>query len=101
MAARQDESGTSEYSARLSAEEVEMARRERAIELNRNPGSGPQLEARYGRVWSHAELARDFQVIGFAAPYVVVRRRSDGLMGSLEFQHHPRFYFNFEPDQPA
>jgi hypothetical protein len=101
MAARQYESGASEASTRLSPEEVEMARRQRAIELNSNPGSGPQLEARYGRVWSPDELARDFEVIGFAAPYVVVRRRSDGALGSLEFQHHPRFYFNFEFDQPA
>lgn len=101
MAAHQYESGTSEDSARLSAEELEMARRQRAIELNSNPGSGPQLEARHGQVWSHAELARDFEVIGFAAPYVVVRRKSDGTLGSVEFQHHPRFYFNFEGDQPA
>jgi hypothetical protein len=30
------------------------------------------------------------------APFVVVRRLSDGQKGSLEFQHHPRFYFNFQ-----
>lgn len=101
MAARQYRSGTPEASTRLSPEEVEMARRQRATELNRNPGSGSQLEARYGRVWSPDELAREFEVIGFAAPYVVVRRRSDGALGSLEFQHHPRFYFNFEADQSA
>ena len=101
MAAHQHESGTSDASARLSPEEVELARRQRATELNRNPGSGSQLAARYGRVWSHDELARDFAVIGFAAPYVVVRRRSDGALGSFEFQHHPRFYFNFELDQPT
>jgi hypothetical protein len=41
--------------------------------------------------------ARDFQVLGFLAPYVVVRRRSDGRKGSLEFQHNPRFYFGFSP----
>ncbi len=101
MAARQYEPESSEASTRLSPEEVEMVRRQRAIELNRNPGSASQLEARYGRVWNPDELARDFEVIGFAAPYVVVRRRSDGALGSLEFQHHPRFYFNFEIDQPA
>jgi hypothetical protein len=101
MAARQYESETSEATARLSPEEVQMARRQRATELNKNPGSGLQLQARYGQVWSHEELARGFEVIGFAAPYVVVRRRSDGVLGSLEFQHHPRFYFNFELDQPA
>ncbi len=73
MAARQYEPESSEASTRLSPEEVEMVRRQRAIELNRNPGSASQLEARYGRVWNPDELARDFEVIGFAAPYVVVR----------------------------
>jgi hypothetical protein len=34
--------------------------------------------------------------MGFAAPYVVVRRKSDGVKGSLEFTHHPRVYFNFQ-----
>lgn len=101
MAARQYESGTSDASVRLSPEELEMARRQRAIELNKNPGSGSQLEARHGQVWTPEDLARDFEAIGFAAPYVVVRRRSDGAVASLEFQHHPRFYFNFELDQPA
>jgi hypothetical protein len=101
MAAHRYESGTSEAGARLSPKEVEIARRQRAMELNRDPGSSSQLEARHGRTWNAEELARDFEVIGFAAPYVVVRRKSDGTMGSLEFQHSPRFYFNFEPDQPA
>jgi hypothetical protein len=40
-------------------------------------------------------------VTGFAAPYVVVTRRADGQGGSLEFQHRPRFYFNFVPDRGA
>ncbi|MGE5111201.1 MAG: hypothetical protein ACM3JB_10125 [Acidobacteriaceae bacterium] len=101
MAARQYELETSEPRTRLSPEEVEMACRQRASELNRNPGSGSQLEARHGQVWTPEDLARDFEVIGFAAPYVVVRRRSDGALGSFEFQHHPRFYFNFELDQPS
>lgn len=97
MTGRQPESVRSE----VGSEELETARRQRAIELNRTAGSRPQLEARYGHIWAPQELVRDFEVIGFAAPYVVVHRRSDGKMGSLEFQHHPRFYFNFEQDQPA
>jgi hypothetical protein len=31
---------------------------------------------------------------------VVVRRRSDGVKGSLYFQHNPRFYYGFEPHRP-
>ena len=38
-----------------------------------------------------------FEVLGFMAPLVVVRRRSDGRKGSLEFQHSPRLYYSFRP----
>lgn len=48
--------------------------------------------------WTTEELQRDFEVIGFLAPYVVVRRRSDGKQGSLAFTHHPRRYFNWQED---
>jgi hypothetical protein len=87
--------------AELASEEVEFLRRERALELNRNAAARQQLLARYAEVWDTEELARDFEVIGFAAPYVVVRRKADRQIGSLEFQHHPRFYFNFEVDSAA
>ena len=86
---------------RLAEEEVEAIRRYRALELNSRPGTRPELEARHGRVWGPDDLRCEFEVVGFAAPYVVVRRRSDATLGSLEFQHQPRFYFNFEADQPS
>lgn len=54
------------------------------------------LEIRYGRVWNGAELARDFDVLGFVAPLVVVRRKPDGKLGSHLFGHHPRYYFAFQ-----
>jgi hypothetical protein len=76
---------------------TEAIRRERLVEINAEPGTREGLEADYGRVWDTQQLAQDFEVIGFLAPLVVVRRRSDGVKGSLEFQHSPRFYFNFEP----
>lgn len=53
---------------------------------------------RYGEVWDSEELRRDFEVLGFAAPYVVVRRRSDGVVGTLMFRHSPRLYFAWVPD---
>lgn len=43
-------------------------------------------------------LSAEFEVLGFAAPFVVVRRRSDDVKGSLEFTHSPRVYFNFRED---
>jgi hypothetical protein len=79
---------------------TEHIRRERLAEINAEPGSREALEARYGPVWDTAQLTRAFELIGFAAPLVVVRRRSDGVTGSLEFQHRPRYYFGFVPDGP-
>lgn len=95
---RQEKPATHECRVRVANEDIEALRRDRAAELNRNAGARQQLLARHGQVWDAEELAREFEVIGFAAPYVVVRRKTDRQMGSLEFQHHPRFYFNFELD---
>jgi hypothetical protein len=79
-------------------DQTEQIRRERLAEINAEPGSRAALEAQYGQVWDTTQLGEDFQVIGFMAPLVVVRRKSDGMKGSLEFQHNPRFYFNFVQD---
>ena len=78
---------------------TEQLRRVRLAVLNAEPGDRPALKERHGDVWDGVELGRDFEVIGFMAPLVVARRRSDGIRGSLEFQHHPRFYFNWRDDQ--
>jgi hypothetical protein len=74
---------------------TESIRRERLAEINAEPGSRKALESQHGQVWDTKELSRDFDVTGFAAPLVVVKRKCDGSSGSLEFQHRPRFYFNF------
>lgn len=73
------------------------SRRELARKINSEPGNRAELEAAYGEVWDTDELERDFEIKGFLAPFVVVRRRSDGVGGSLVFQHRPRFYFRFSP----
>jgi hypothetical protein len=80
------------------ADPTEQARRQRLAEINTTPGSRETLEAQHGRVWDTQELGQEFEVIGFLAPVVLVRRKSDGVKGSLEFQHHPRLYFNFQAD---
>jgi len=49
-------------------------------------------------VWDTGELQDDFEVLGFMAPFVVARRRSDGVRGSLMFQNSPRFYHSFQPE---
>ena len=51
------------------------------------------------KTWDTAELQKEFEVLGFAAPYVVVVRKADGVRGSLEFKHSPRVYFNWQEDK--
>jgi hypothetical protein len=80
------------------SDETEALRRQRLVEINAEPGSREALEARHGQVWDTRQLAEQYEVIGFLAPFVVVRRKADGVKGSLEFQHHPRLFFNFAPD---
>lgn len=46
--------------------------------------------------WTTETLQRDFEVLGFMAPFVVVRRKSDGKKGSLRFRHNPRVYFEWK-----
>jgi hypothetical protein len=76
--------------------------RSRLVEINLARADRVTLEARHGQVWDTQQLRQDFEVLEFAAPYVVARRKSDSALGSLEFQHEPRFYFKFEPDgRPA
>jgi len=49
-----------------------------------------------GPVWDTVELGRDYEVLGFAAPFVAVRRKSDGVRGSLTWTRgYPRFYYSF------
>lgn len=57
-----------------------------------------RLESLHGKnnVWDTQQVRDQFEVLSFAAPYCSVRRKSDGKKGLLEFQHSPRFYFNFE-----
>lgn len=44
------------------------------------------------------EMLEQYEVLGFQAPYVVVRRKSDKQLGSLEFTHSPRLYFGWVAD---
>lgn len=79
-------------------DETEATRRQMVREINAEPGSREALEQEHGQVWDTTELQQDFQVLGFMAPLVVVARKSDGVKGSLMFQHHPRLYYGFKED---
>lgn len=77
---------------------TEAIRRQQLVEINAEPGSREYLEAKHGQVWSTDELQEDFQALGFMAPYIIVRRKSDGVRGSLMFQANPRFYFGWKSE---
>lgn len=81
----------------MSHDPTETARRRMIAE--HTPGSRPALEAEHGQVWDTSELQVDYDVLSFLAPFVMVRRKSDGVMGTLRFQASPRFYFAFAENQ--
>jgi len=78
---------------------TETIRRALVAEINRDPNGREALEARHGQVWDTGEMTTDFSVSHFFAPFIFVTRRSDRATGTLTFQHHPRFYFSFQPDE--
>jgi len=70
-----------------------------AEQQEQGPLTREQLEAEYGQVWDTNEVTRDFEIESFMAPFVVARCRSDGVLGTLEFQTNigARYYYNFVP----
>jgi hypothetical protein len=78
---------------------TEEIRRQEVAAINAVAGSRAELEFKHGRVWDTKELQEEFEVVGFFAPYTMVRRRLDGVYGSVMFQHNPRFYFDFKGDR--
>ena len=80
---------------------TEGIRREMVGQINSEVQSASEelerarLERVYGQVWNTRELSEEFEVLGFMAPFITVRRKSDNKKGSMMFQHHPRFYFAF------
>ena len=79
---------------------TEEVRRQLIVEINSEAAVREKLEEKYGKgnVWSGDEMRAQFEVLQFAAPVVVVIRRSNNQAGSLMFQHSPRFYFGWQPD---
>jgi hypothetical protein len=59
------------------------------------------LEARHGKVWSVEELEQEFVVTAIIAPHVVVRRKADDVVGTLEFTNRPHLFYNFQPNKGA
>jgi len=75
---------------------TEGIRRLMVEEINVAPLERVELEKKYGTIYNTRELQLVFEVHGFLAPFVSVKRKSDGVEGIMMFQHLPRYYFNFK-----
>jgi hypothetical protein len=75
---------------------AEVARINTAVKSSDEDTERTRLETEHGKVWDTDELRQDFETHSFGAPYIIVIRKEDRIKGSLEFQHMPRFYFNFQ-----
>lgn len=53
------------------------------------------LDANFKDVMTTDEMREKFEVVSFLAPFVMVVRKADGVKGTLEFVHMPRYYYNF------
>jgi hypothetical protein len=84
----------------MKPDPTEIVRRLWEAKLNADPLDREQLEAKYGEVFDIDELKLRFEVQSFAAPFVIVRDRMTGQVGTLQFQHAPRFYFGWLEDKP-
>lgn len=78
-----------------SAAEVEALRMQQLVAVNAEAVK-PGEEVPIGHMTTD-EARERYDFIGFQAPYVVVRRKSDGQRGTLTFTHNPRYYFDFTP----
>jgi len=57
-----------------------------------------ELEAEYGEVLTTDDVREKYEVRSFLAPLVFVTDLKTGKRGTLQFQHMPRFYFDWRED---
>jgi hypothetical protein len=96
----EDQIITNENPEEVSDSAFEALRRAEQVRINAVAADRTRLEERYGRVWTLLDVTTEFEILQFAAPLIVVKRRSDGALGTFYFQHQPRFYFDFSLDKP-
>ena len=87
-------STTTPVTAQEEGEEA-LERMKLAHHLNDSPRERVELELQYGEVWDSDQLIRAFDVAAFRAPFAVVKKKGTEELGSLLFQHSPRYYFSF------
>ena len=77
---------------------TENVRRYMVNAINSSQKSKDDWAKEYGKVWETKDLTSEFEVISFAAPYVVAKNKLTGKKGSLLFSHSPRYYFGWLED---
>jgi hypothetical protein len=72
-----------------------------AEEADLDVGVEWDLEIYDGQTWDRAEFETQFDLVGYAEPFVVVKRKLDGQRGTLEYvatgEGWPTTYFGFTP----
>ena len=93
------------YQSRYHLKEKSCPTKPKRSEDNDLPRSTPSLapakrwKRNTGKFGTPSNWRLISRLLASSPPFVVVRRKSDGVKGSLEFQHNPRYYFSFSPDQ--
>ena len=55
------------------------------------------LEAEHGKVWDNGQAHLEFEVLGYMLPLTIVRRRFDGVIGTLNSTMGRSYYFDWQP----
>lgn len=70
-----------------------------AVDIDALPPTVREVALAGEPYWTTDQMRELFTVEGFAAPWVLVRRKSDGQPGTLEFTHQPRYYYDWSPSR--
>ena len=62
-------------------------------------GKTYEMMAEAKHKWNTEQIQNEYVIHNFLAPFVSVTRKCDGTKGTMMFTHHPRWYFNFVPNQ--
>ncbi len=78
-----------------------MRRRKTQRRIVPPPRTRAELEQEFGKVWDTQQLAHDFVITSIIGSTVVVRRKEDDVVGTLQHQSNPPLYFNFSEAPPT
>ena len=55
------------------------------------------LEKQFGKVRTRSEVEEAFEILDTRPPFIKVKRKEDGEVGSMLFMHNPPYFFEFVP----